>query len=133
MSVVSLLHSFFCLFCRTGKNPIRFFDRFMQIKKVLQGGVSSAVIVTSWRERQELSKPFIIGIILAPRMYSMIGWHHLYTCGKDPERYNQLFFISKKIGSVEIIVFHDVLGGFAPATAAAPLAISVENRFIMDL
>jgi hypothetical protein len=35
--------------------------------------------------------------------------------------------------SVEIIVFHNVLGGFAPATVAAPLAISVENRFTMDL
>jgi len=37
------------------------------------------------------------------------------------------------IGSVGIIVFHNVLGGFAPATAAAPLAISVQNQFIMDL
>jgi hypothetical protein len=36
-------------------------------------------------------------------------------------------------GSAEIIVFHNVLGGVAPATAAAPLAIPVENRFIMDL
>jgi hypothetical protein len=34
--------------------------------------------------------------------------------------------------SVEIIGFYNVLGGFAPATAAAPLAISVENRFITD-
>jgi len=39
----------------------------------------------------------------------------------------------RKIGSVEIIVFHNVLGGFAPATEATPIAISVENRFIMDL
>jgi hypothetical protein len=38
-----------------------------------------------------------------------------------------------KIGSVEIIVFYNVLGGFAPATGAAPLAISVENRFIVDI
>jgi hypothetical protein len=38
-----------------------------------------------------------------------------------------------KFGSVEIIVFHNVLGGFAPATAAAPLVIPIENRFIMDL
>jgi hypothetical protein len=46
-----------------------------------------------------------------------------------------LMVIMKKgfFGSVEIIVFHNVLGGFAPATAAAPLAISVENRLIMDL
>ena len=40
---------------------------------------------------------------------------------------------SEFFGSVEIIVFHNVLGGFAPATAAAPLAITVENRFITDL
>jgi hypothetical protein len=33
--------------------------------------------------------------------------------------------------SVEIIVSHNVLGGFAPATASTPLAISVKNRFIM--
>ena len=38
-----------------------------------------------------------------------------------------------KFGSVEIIVFHNVIGGFAPATAAAPLVIPIENRFIMDL
>jgi len=37
------------------------------------------------------------------------------------------------MGCLEIIVFHNVLGGFAPATAAAPLAISIENRFVMDL
>ena len=36
-------------------------------------------------------------------------------------------------GSVKIYVVHNVLGGFAPATAAAPFAISIENRFIMDL
>jgi hypothetical protein len=41
--------------------------------------------------------------------------------------------VGGSFGSVEIIVFHNVLGGFAPATVAAPLAISLENRVIMDL
>jgi len=42
-------------------------------------------------------------------------------------------FFKKVWGSVEIIVFYNVLGGFAPATAAAPVMIFVENRFIMDI
>jgi hypothetical protein len=64
------------------------------------------------------------------------------------------YFTYGLIGSVEIIVFITFLGAFAvppvkgklkkmsirtssiyiaPATAAAPLVISIENRFIMDL
>jgi len=39
----------------------------------------------------------------------------------------------KKNGSVENIYNNNVLGGFAPATAAAPIAISVENRFSIAL
>ena len=35
-------------------------------------------------------------------------------------------------GSVKIYVVHNVLGGFAPATAAAPLAIPVEIRVNLD-
>jgi hypothetical protein len=32
-------------------------------------------------------------------------------------------------GSVENLIFTNVLGGFAPATVATPFAISVENQF----
>jgi hypothetical protein len=40
-----------------------------------------------------------------------------------------MFKKNKKKGSVENLIFTNVLGGFAPATVATPFAISVENRF----